>query len=315
MCTRVLTGSLHPWALQLSCPEQQLLSVHWMQSALSLTHCLIHFDWPAFLLRGKDRTERGWPLMSRDQPFPFHTTSNWMHIHNVLVWMEKNRHGGRSRVERTGNAFDCWRQHICCHLVYHKCNWLSQTFTRGKISITEIILLETGDIPSSPNQQTVLYPSKGCIQASRPPSLCRWRCHMWQLWSKQGVELPACWDSALFASYRQTRSKPLRPSSQQNSIVFSPWEEPLCSGHAVPFQHHGQRSCTAGERWKQFQHHLFWTAPTVHIVKMTKDQTGRQALEMKAKIMRHTASLQSPTKEEMIEDIALFVKIIHMVIR
>ena len=63
-----------------------------------------------------------------------------------------------------------------------------------------------------------------------------------------------------------------------------------------------------------FQHHLFWTAPTVRLVKMTKDQTGREALGMKAKIMRHTTSLQSQ-KREMIEDIALFVKMIHMVIR
>lgn len=31
----------------------QLLSVHWMQCALSVTHCLIHSDWLAFLLQGK----------------------------------------------------------------------------------------------------------------------------------------------------------------------------------------------------------------------------------------------------------------------
>lgn len=101
---------------------------------------------------------------------------------------------------------------------------------------------------------------KDVFRLPASPSLCRWRCHMWQLWSKQGVELPACWDFGLFASYRQTRlwdKVQAAPASQPAKICFvffvffSLWEEHLCSGHAALIQNHGQRSCTEGERWQQ----------------------------------------------------------------
>lgn len=144
---------------------RQLLSVHWMQSALSVIHCLTHSDWLAFLLRGKTGQRwvgLSWAGISRS----FHTTSHWMHIHNALVWMLKHRL--EVRAERRGNAFGCRKTaRLLSSLL---CHWLPKALTHlSKISITEIMLLERGDIPSIPNHRHVLYPSKGCIQASSPP--------------------------------------------------------------------------------------------------------------------------------------------------
>lgn len=102
---------------------RQLLSVHWMQSALSVTHCLIHTDWLAFSTPGKDRTEKGWPLMSRDQPFFSHNIPVDAHSQCVGVWMLKHRH--KVRIERTGNTFGCWKTaHLLSSILCHKWNCL-----------------------------------------------------------------------------------------------------------------------------------------------------------------------------------------------
>lgn len=73
VCARVLTGSLHPRTLQLSCPERQaapfgpLDAVRFLRDSLPHPLLLAGFSTP-----GKDRTEMGWPLVSRDQPFFSH---------------------------------------------------------------------------------------------------------------------------------------------------------------------------------------------------------------------------------------------------
>lgn len=125
---------------------------------------------------------------------------------------------------------------------------------------------EAGNVRPSSSHNRFFCLSKGCIQTSSSPSLCRWRCHMWQLWSKQGVELPACWDSGLFATYRQSqlRQSPscsIRSSSQQNSYFFSLCGSLCLCAQAVQCWF---RTMDSGPvRRVKFQHHLLWTDPIV----------------------------------------------------
>lgn len=191
---------------------RQLLSVHWMRSALSVTHCLVLSDWLAFLLQGKtgwSGVGLSWPGISRS----FHTTSHWNCILNVSAWILKHRQDIKKPQTKQKKL-----------LIIEKVQLLSffcVTHSAGFLGYST----ETGNVRPSSSHNHFFCLSKGCIQTSSSPSLCRWRCHMWQLWSKQGVELPACWDSGLFATYRQSqlRQSPscsIRSSSRQNSYFF-----------------------------------------------------------------------------------------------
>lgn len=219
---------------------RQLLSVHWMRSALSVTHCLVLSDWLAFLLQGKtgwSGVGLSWPGISRS----FHTTSHWNCILNVSAWILKHRQDVKKTPKQNRKGFWLLKKCNCClSFVSH-----IQLFFSGYST-------EAGNVRPSSSHNHFFCLSKGCIQTSSSPSLCRWRCHMWQLWSKQGVELPACWDSALFATYRQSqlRQSPscsIRSSSQKNSHFFlsvgacasalrpcgadsEPWTVVLCAG-------------------------------------------------------------------------------------
>lgn len=187
---------------------RQLLSLHWSCVArtpwlISLVHC----DWLAFPLRGGKTGRRGVGLSRAGISRSFHTASHWMHIHNVFDLNVKAQAWSSGRKERK----------CCSHLpsthLCHKCNWLLKTFTR----LSQIV--ETGDIPSNP----VLFfiHLRDAFRPPAPPSLCRWRCHMWRLWSKQGVELPACWYSALFVSYGRTlMRRGSSCSTQTPKIIF-----------------------------------------------------------------------------------------------
>lgn len=215
---------------------RQLLSVHWMRSALSVTHCLVLSDWLAFLLQGKtgwSGVGLSWPGISRS----FHTTSHWNCILNVSAWILKHRQGVKNPKQNRKGFWSLKKCNCCLSFVSH----IQLGFFLGYST-------EAGNVRPSSSHNRFFCLSK----TSSSPSLCRWHCHMWQLWSKQGVELPACWDSGLFATYRQSqlRQSPscsIRSSSQQNSYFFlsvgacasalrpcgadsEPWTVVLCAG-------------------------------------------------------------------------------------
>lgn len=233
---------------------RQLLSVHWMRSALSVTHCLVLSDWLAFLLQGKtgwSGVGLSWPGISRS----FHTTSHWNCILNVSAWILKHRQDVKNPKQNRKGFWSSKKCNCCLSFVSH----IQLGFFLGYST-------EAGNVRPSSSHNRSFCLSKGCIQTSSSPSLCRWRCHMWQLWSKQGVELPACWDSGLFATYRQSqlRQSPscsIRSSSQQNSYFFSLCGSLCLCAQAVQCWF---RTMDSGPvRRVKFQHHLLWTDPIV----------------------------------------------------
>lgn len=261
--------SLHSRTLQFSLPRAAGSSFRSTgRSPLSpWLIALIHSDWLAFTLRGKTGRS-GVGLSCTGISRSFHTTSHWMHIHNVFGLT----------VENTGMKLDQKGEEILllslfCHR--HSHIWAN----------TEIILLETAT-------SIVIFciHLRDVVRPPAPPSLCRWRCHMWQFWSKRGVELPACWGSALCDSCRRTRLRRgpscSTQSPSQQKYFFSLWDEVVCWERAALIQNHGQRFCAARERdgnkqrRVKFQHHLFLNSPYT----VVRDQTEAEKLGMIAKI-------------------------------
>lgn len=144
-----------------------------------------------------------------------------------------------------------------------------------KTGFTESILLETGDIPSSPNQQTVLYPSKGFrLPAPHPFVDDAVTCDSSEA-NRAWSSLPAV--PCLPLTDRQGPCHSTHPASKIHMFFsvgrasfFQAMQRCFRTMDSTPAQRERGGNMT-------FQHHLFWTAPTVHIVEMTKDQTGREA--------------------------------------
>lgn len=94
---------------------RQLLSVHWMRSALSVIHCLILSDWLAFLLQGKtgwSGVGLSWPGISRS----FHTTSHWNCILSVSAWILKHSCEVRCRGKKKQKRLLIVEKKCnCCH--------------------------------------------------------------------------------------------------------------------------------------------------------------------------------------------------------
>lgn len=260
----VWTGSLRPWTLQLSSPERQAapFAPLELRCAHSVTHLTRALWLAGFSTPGGKTGRRGVGLSRAGISRSFHTASHWMHIHNVFDLNVKTQAWISGRKERK----------CCSHLpsthLCHKCNWLLKTFTH----LSQIV--ETGDIPSNP----VLFfiHLRDAFRPPAPPSLCRWRCHMWQLWSKQGVELPACWYSALFVSYGRTLMRrgsscsTQTPRQQKSYFIFAvemacmlrpcsadsePWTALLYRGREVATSRGGWNfsttSCEQQEWWQR----------------------------------------------------------------
>lgn len=141
---------------------RQLLSVHWMRSALSVTHCLVLSDWLAFLLQGKTDVEWGWPLMTRDQPFFSHNVP--LELHPQCVGLNFKTQAGCKKPQTKQKRL----------LIIEKVQLLSffcVTHSAGFFFLG--YSTEAGNVRPSSSHNRFFCLSKGCIQTSSSPSLCR----------------------------------------------------------------------------------------------------------------------------------------------
>lgn len=208
---------------------RQLLSVHWMRSALSVTHCLVLSDWLAFLLQGKtgwSGVGLSWPGISRS----FHTTSHWNCILNVSAWILKHRQD----VKNPKKAFDHGKSATAVFLLCHtfSCFFLGYSTEAGNVrpsSSHNLFSVYLRDVFRPPAPHLFVDDTVTCDSSEAN-----------RAWSSLPAETLACLPLTDSPSWDKVQAAPSVHPASKILIFFSLWEPvPLRSGRAVLIQNHG----------------------------------------------------------------------------
>lgn len=136
-------------------------------------------------------------------------------------------------------------------------------------------------------------------------------------WSSLPAETLACLPITDRPGWYDVQTAPPSNPASKNHIFFPSVGRASvlqpCSADSGPWTAllYRGREMDTRQRRVTFQHHLLWTAPIVHI---PEAQTEMETSGMTANILRHSAGAWCQSRYIM-EDIVLFVKNIHMVIR